>query len=399
MENKNLPKPGSNKTQSYIDYPIGSGIMRIGVEGEVIFKEFQETKTELFNSSGFVIPDGFITTEKIADQAVTTEKITDLGVTVGKLANSLDLTGKTLTNLTIELGTPVNAVASSNLLTIGTNPIEAANVTIAGQVYKFRVAIGAGTTATGTLTMNTIQPANGDTIQTGNTTYTFRTALSAEPTIANEILIAATTTEASMDNLIAAIEGSGVEGTNYSIGTVSQGAVTASKATADTMLVTYDSVGFLGNQYDTLEVATSATWGATTLTGGVDAEAANDVLIGGTTEISIDNLVLAINAGAGAGTNYGTGTVANTSVTAVKASAATMTATAKIKGVIGDLIAVAEGLADGSWTEGSTFLANGVDGTVTTIRKILIDASNIYIATAANTIADANWKKIALTSL
>lgn len=338
------------------------------------------------------------TSANIDDNAVTTSKINALAVTDAKLAASLNLSGKALTNLSIESGTPVNAVAASKLLTIGTNPLNKATVSIGGVTYRFIEAIGAGTAATGTLTMNTEQPHDGDTITTGGTTYTFKTALSAAPTVPNEILID-DTTEHSMDNLIAAIEGAAGEGTKYSVGTVSQGAVTATKATADTMLVTYDSVGFLGNEYDTLESATHATWGAATLTGGIDAEAANDVLIGINVEGSIDNLVLAITAGAGEGTNYGTGTVANPLVTAVKASAATMTATNLVKGVIGNSTAIAETLADGSWAAGATFLSGGVDGTVGTARKILVDTSNIYIATAANTIADANWKKVALTSL
>ena len=337
-------------------------------------------------------------TSDIDDLAVTTAKIADLNVTAGKLAASLSFSGKTITNLAIEGGTPVNAVAATKLLTIGTNPVNKATVTIGSNVYRFISALGAGVAATGTLTMNTDQPHDGDTVLMGNTTYTFKTALSADPTVPNEVLIAATTTEASMDNLILAIEGGAGEGTNYSVDTVSQGAVTATKATADTMLVTYDSVGFLGNEYDTAGTATHATWGAATLTGGIDAQADNDVLIGADTEASIDNLVLAITAGVDT-SKYGTGTVANPLATAVKASAATMTATNLISGVIGNSTAVAETLADGSWAAGATALSGGIDGTVGASGKIVFDATNFYVCTDANTIADANWKKLVLQSL
>lgn len=329
----------------------------------------------------------------LVDQA-STANIDDNSITSEKLANALDFAGKTLANLTIESVTPVNAVAGSKLLTIGTNPIEGATVSVGGVTYKFRVAIGAGVAATGTLAMNTEQPHDGDTVILGNTTYTFKTALT--PT-AGQVLID-DTTEHSMDNLIAAIEGGAGEGTKYATGTLSQGMVTASKATADTMLVTYESVGFLGNQYDTLGTATHATWGAITLTGGVDAQSANDVLIGGTAEISIDNLVLAITAGAGIGTNYGTGTVANPLATAVKASASTMTATNKVKGVIGNATAIAETLADGSWAAGATFLSGGVDGTVGAAGEFVKDATYLYMCIATNTIADANWRRVALGS-
>lgn len=59
------------------------------------------------------IEDAAVTEDKIADDAIATDKIADDAVTVDKLANSLDLSGIALTNLKIEVGTPVNAVAAS----------------------------------------------------------------------------------------------------------------------------------------------------------------------------------------------------------------------------------------------------------------------------------------------
>ncbi len=297
--------------------------------------------------------------------------------------------------ITLPEKTPVNAVAASKLLTIGTNPIEGATVSIGGVAYKFRAdALGAGVAATGTLTFNTELPHDGDTVILGQTTYTFKTALT--PT-AGQVLIEATVT-ATIDNLVAAATGGAGAGTKYATGTVSQGAATASKASADTMLMTYNSVGFLGNQYDTAGTLTHATWGAAKLAGGIDAQAANDVKTGGNVEGSIDNLVLAITAGAGIGTNYGTGTVTNPLATAVKASVATMTATNKIKGVIGDSTAIAETLADGSWAADATALSGGVDGTVGVANETCVDATYIYHCIATNTIADANWRRVALGS-
>lgn len=297
--------------------------------------------------------------------------------------------------MTLPEKTPVNAVAANKLLTIGTNPVEAATVSIGGVTYKFRGALTAGTAATGTLTFNTELPHDGDTVILGQTTYTFKTALT--PT-AGEVLIEATVT-ATIDNLVAAATGGAGAVTKYATGTVSQGAATASKASADTMLMTYNSVGFLGNEYDTAGTATHATWGAAKLAGGVDAQAANDVLISDTTEHSIDNLVLAITAGVGIGTNYGTGTVTNPLATAVKASAATMTATNKIKGEIGDATAIAETLVDGSWAADATALSGGVNGTVGVANETCADATYIYHTPAANTIADANWRRVELGSV
>ena len=334
------------------------------------------------------------TTANIDDLAITTEKLAANAVTAAKLAASLDLAGHAITNLAVEGVTPVNSVAATKVLTIGTKPINEATVTIGDNVYRFMSALGAGVAATGTLTMNTDQPHDGDTVLMGNTTYTFKTALT--PT-AGQILID-DSTEHSMDNLIAAIEGGAGAGTKYATGTLSQGAVTATKATADTMLVTYDSVGFLGNDYDTAGTATHATWGATTLVGGIDAQAANDVLIGADVQACIDNLVLAITAGVDT-SKYGTGTVANPLATAAKTDASTMTATNKVAGVIGNSTALAETLADGSWAGDDTALSGGIDGTVGAKGKILMDATNLYIATAANTTAGANWKKLVLQSI
>ena len=124
--------------------------------------------------------------------------------------------------------------------------------------------------------------------------------------------------------------------------------------------------------------------------------AANDVLIGTSAEASIDNLVAAINGDAGAGTTYGTGTVANTYVTAVKGDTDKITATAKVKGVSGNSIAIANTVAQASWAGGATALSGGVDGTVGVANETCVDASYLYHCIAANTIADANWRRVSL---
>ena len=307
------------------------------------------------------------------------------------------ITGGTVapTILNLPEKTPVNAVAASKVLTIGTNPVESATVTIGGTTYKFRVAVGAGTKAEQTLTFNTELPHDGDTVILGITTYTFKTALT--PT-ANEVLIDADVTT-TIDNLVAAVSGGAGAGTKYATGTSDISAmVTPTKATADTFKVVYYVEGTLGNSFDTLGTLTHAAWGDVTLLGGVNPEAANDVLIGADVSGSIDNLVLAINAGAGIGTNYGTGTVVNAYVTGVKTTTSTMTVTNKVKGVIGHSTAIAESLADGSWAGAATFLSGGIDGTVGEANETCSDANYIYHAPVANTIADAYWKKIPLNS-
>ena len=307
------------------------------------------------------------------------------------------ITGGTVSPTTFMLpeGTPTNAVVATKVLTVGTNPVESATVSVGATTYRFRAVIGAGTKAEQTLTFNAELPHDGDTVILGSTTYTFKTALT--PT-AGEVLIDVDVTT-TIDNLVAAVDGGAGAGTKYATGTPDIGAVvTPTKPTADTFKVVYYVEGTLGNSFDTLGTLTHAVWGNTTLLGGVNPQAANDVLIGADVSGSLDNLVLAINAGSGIGVQYGTGTVVNGYVTAAKTTAATMTVTNKVKGVIGNLTAIAEGLADGSWAGGATFLSGGVDGTVGAANETCADANFIYHCPVANTIADAYWKKIPLNS-
>ena len=196
------------------------------------------------------------------------------------------------------------------------------------------------------------------------------------------------------------VNGTGTAGVEYYAGTAAHPTVSAGALAAHAFTATAKSKGFAGNAIATDETSTQLSWAgdAKFLAGGIDAQAANDVKTGGNVEGSIDNLVLAITAGTGEGTNYGTGTVTNPLATAVKTTAATMTATNKIKGVIGDATAIAENLADGSWAGAATHLSGGVDGTVGVANETCADATNLYHCIAANTIADANWRKVSLGS-
>ena len=222
-----------------------------------------------------------------------------------------------------------------------------------------------------------------------------------DPDTSYAVLIGADA-DASIANLIAAVNKTAGEGTTYGTGTVIHPTVTASTAGANDFTATAKTVGIAGNDIDSEDSVTLATWATAHLAGGYDIQAANDVLID-TIQVSIDNLVLAVNDGvagngAGEGTLYGTGTVVNPLATAVKASASTMTATNLIKGVIGHQTAIAETLADGSWAAAATFLSGGIDGTVGVANETCADGSYIYHTILANTIADANWRRVALGS-
>jgi len=75
-----------------------------------------------------------------------------------------------------------------------------------------------------------------------------------------------------------------------------------------------------------------------------------------------------------------------------------VTVTAKTKGVAGNSITLDEDMANGAWTGAAVNLSGGVDGTVGEQWQVVVDASYLYIAIAANTIADDNWRRISLGS-
>jgi hypothetical protein len=245
--------------------------------------------------------------------------------------------------------------AARGTLTVSDVPHEGTTIVAGTKTYKWRVAIGAGALATGTLTLGA-NAADGKVVVIGTRTYTFKDTLTGA---ADEVLVEASAS-ASLDNLIAAITAGAGVGVKYGTGTVAHAVVTAVAGDGDTMVATAKAVGFAGNVASTTDIATSS-WASGTLIGGIDAQAANDVLIGASAEISIDNLVLAITGGAGIGTNYGTGTVASTQFTAVKATAATMTVTASTAGAAGNSIATTT-TAD-HCAFGATTLVNGHDMT------------------------------------
>lgn len=164
--------------------------------------------------------------------------------------------------------------------------------------------------------------------------------------------------------IVAAIQGDG------------SAVVTAADGAGDTVDLTAKVKGTAANAYATTETLANGSFGAATLTGGTDE---------GSTDF-ITALVSAINGDASA------------VVTAVDSGGGICTVTAKIKGTSGNAIAIAETLTNGSWAGGATFLSGGVDGTVGAARQVFADGSYLYVASAANTVADANWRRLTLGS-
>lgn len=123
--------------------------------------------------------------------------------------------------------------------------------------------------ATGTLTM-TGNAGNTQTVTIGEETYTFVTALSTGPTVPFEVLIGVNAS-ASLDNLIAAVNGASGAGTTYSTGTTANALADAAAGAGDTMTLTATEAGSDGNAIVTTETLANGSFGAATLQNGANA--------------------------------------------------------------------------------------------------------------------------------
>lgn len=174
--------------------------------------------------------------------------------------------------------------------------------------------------------------------------------------VADQVFIGVSAS-ASIDNLIAAINESGTEGTNYSTGTDESDYVTAAAGVGDTMVASSLTGGTAANSITTTETFTNAgnVWGAGTLSGGL-AAVAYEVQRGASSAISSFNLQSAINGDGAAGVEYSTGTVANTIIEVPAGSLVSASF------VVSTIIA-ADWTAFGSWQTGGNFVwivdANG----------------------------------------
>lgn len=136
--------------------------------------------------------------------------------------------------------------------------------------------------ATGVLTSaDTGAFTNGKVVVVGGVTYEFVTALSEDPTVENEVLIGADGDEC-LANLVKAINASGTEGTEYSVGTVVNPKVTAGAVTDHAVTVTAIEHGFVGNIIASTTDEAKLSWGAATLVGGVGG-VLTGVVLGGAT--------------------------------------------------------------------------------------------------------------------
>jgi hypothetical protein len=124
--------------------------------------------------------------------------------------------------------------------------------------------------------------------------------------------------------------------------------------------------------------------------------AEGEVLVGISDTASLLNLKNAINHTGTPDTDYKCAAVHPT-VTGTSSNGTTLVVSAKVKGTAADSIATTSTGAEISW--GAAHLASGVDGTVGQALQVLADSSYLYLATAANTVAVANWRILTVGSV
>jgi len=125
-----------------------------------------------------------------------------------------------------------------------------------------------GVRASGTVTNATAVPSANDTVTIGGRVYTFKSTLSA----AYDVLIGATIA-ATMDNLLKAINGTGIAGTNYFAGTLANPNVYATAGATGVVNVISRYTGTAGNLITLAKSGTNLAVSAATLASGTNGTA------------------------------------------------------------------------------------------------------------------------------
>jgi hypothetical protein len=238
--------------------------------------------------------------------------------------------------------------------------------------------------ATSTLTSDETNVSVDDVVVIGTTTYRFKSTMLA----AYDVKIgadAATT----LDNLKAAINGTGTAGVEYFAGTVAHPLVIATTNADTTQIIRAKIIGVAPNSYATTTTAAHLSWTSTVMAGGVAATVAT-VTLGSTTYTAIktlpeslgftpvpyyvlwetseavflDNLKQAVNASGIAGTDYSAGTEEHPTVYATTNTNTEQTFVAKAVGTVGNSIASTETLGNYSFASATLLGGTGANARV-----------------------------------
>jgi hypothetical protein len=177
------------------------------------------------------------------------------------------------TSVDVSPATASIAIAATQQLTAVVTPAEALQ-TVTWSTSDAAIAtvdedglvtgVAIGVKATGTLTSTGTNPADAATVTIGSTVYRFKDTTAA----AYDVKIGASAA-VTLDNLKAAINASGTgDGSDYHTGTLIHPTVTATTNTDTTQVLEAKTAGSAGNAIATTETSTTYSFGAATLTGG-----------------------------------------------------------------------------------------------------------------------------------
>jgi hypothetical protein len=200
------------------------------------------------NNSGIVVPNG-----------AQVHK-----VTIGGVVFNLGDGGIDGANVTAQLAALNTAIAASAPLTA-----------LGASILTYKTLVGT-TASVGTLTSDNTNVSAGETVTIGFKVYTFRTSLVAE----GDVLIGGSA-DASLLNLINAINHTGTPGTDYMCAGANVQVSAAVSVTAHAFAVTALVAGLAGNSIVSTETSAHLAWGAATLASGAGANAVGVLIIDG----------------------------------------------------------------------------------------------------------------------
>lgn len=270
-------------------------------------------------------------------------------------------------------------LGTQTFTTAGADVADGDTIQIGNRTYTFKTAL-TGVKATGLLTSDATAPSDGDVVTIEGRAYTFRTALSV-PTVQNEVLIGVSAAVA-LDNIKQAINQGDTafptaptnegQGTNWSAGTVRHSLVTATTNTNTAQTVQANNYGTYANQFALSETSSHLSWGAPLMGTVVTSEVAgvanvlDQIKIQVSAAVTLDVLKDAINATtvvAAAGTDYSAGIVAHNQVTATTNTNTIQTVQARFATVDNGSIATVM-TGGGNMAAGAGTLASGVRGVI-----------------------------------
>jgi hypothetical protein len=307
------------------------------------------------------------------DQALTAIE-TDYNADGSRVANAVaDLGNNQITFTSILYGVAANYVCSETMtdggisgnFTGGANALGTeigalvlAHYQVGGAGEEATVKAVAGATADKVIFRAFLAGTAGDAI---TTTHTLTAGSFDAVTLGTKEAGVDCTAANAVTALVAAIQGDGSK------------ECSAADGAGDTVDVTWDVPGTIGDGKVTAEAMANGAWDGN-FANGADCSAANAV----TALAALTPL---------------------TNVSLVDGAGDTVVVTALVKGTAGNAITTTETMANGAFGQGTLGdTTAGVDGTVGVADEIAQDDDYIYICKAANTIADANWLRAAIAT-